>query len=395
MSKIKYFIFLILLLFPLFVLALEYPTNHYSNAIIYDLTDSKTLYELNSNEKVSVASLTKILTVITAIENINNFNTKITYTKEMQSLVRYDTSKAGLKIGDEITYMDLLYATMLPSGADAATALALSVKNNISEFVSLMNEKAKNLGMTNSSFTNVVGLDDTNHYSTASDILKVLTYALKNPTFKSVYTSKEYTLSNGLKVASTLNIYNKNVNLDTSRIIGSKTGYTSKANLCISTLVESNNHEILIITLNTPKTNDYYLLKDILKLIDFLDDNYNNQIIYTTDNTIKTIKVLNSKNLYYIKPSKNVYAYLPNDYQKKDIKAAYLGKEIIHLKDFQDSKIGIINYYYQDNLIYSENVYIDLSTYRNKLLILIILSLVLTTTLISKIISPKKMTEVT
>ena len=390
MSKIKYFIFLILLLFPLFVLALEYPTSHYSNAIIYDLTDAKTLYELNSNGKVSVASLTKILTVITAIENINDFNAKITYTKEMQSLVRYDASKAGLKIGDEITYMDLLYATMLPSGADAATALALSVKNNISEFVSLMNEKAKNLRMTNSSFTNVVGLDDTNHYSTATDILKVLTYALKNPIFKNIYTAKEYTLTNNLKVASTLNIYNKNINLDISRIIGSKTGYTSKANLCISTLIKSNNHEILIITLNTPKTNDYYLLKDILKLIDFLDTNYNNQIIYTPDNIIATLKILNNKNLYYIKPSKNVYAYLPNEYQKKDIKAEYLGKETIHLKDFKNLQIGIINYYYQDNLIYSENVYIDINTYRNRLLLIIILFLILITTFIAKLILIKK-----
>lgn len=386
MSKIKYLYFFLLLFFPIDVLALEYPVNHYTNAVIYDLTDDKTLYELNANQKASVASLTKVLTVITAIENIKDFNTKITYTKEMQSLVRYDTSKAGLKVGDEITLKDLLYATILPSGADAAIALALSIKNTIPEFVNLMNEKALNLEMTNSSFTNVVGLDDTNHYSTANDMLKLLKYALKNPIFKSIYTTKEYTLTNGLKVSSTLNIYNKNINLNIDRIKGSKTGYTNKANLCISTLIESNNHDILIVTLNTPKTNDYYLLKDTISLINFLDNNYNNQIIYTPNDIITTIKILNNKNLYNLKPLNNIYAYLPNDYQKKDIKAEYLGKETIQLKDFKNNQIGLINYYYQDNLIATEPVYLNLDTYKNKLLILTFLSLFLILTILTKLI---------
>lgn len=74
MSKIKYLYFFILLFFPIWVFALEYPVNHYANAIIYDLTDDKTLYKLNANQKTSVASLTKILTVITDIENIKDFN---------------------------------------------------------------------------------------------------------------------------------------------------------------------------------------------------------------------------------------------------------------------------------------------------------------------------------
>lgn len=386
MSKIKYLYFFLLLFFPIDVLALEYPVNHYTNAVIYDLTDDKTLYELNANQKAAVASLTKVLTVITAIENIKDFNTKITYTKEMQSLVRYDTSRAGLKVGDEITLKDLLYATILPSGADAAIALALSIKKNIPEFVNLMNEKAQALEMINSSFTNVVGLDDTNHYSTANDMLKLLKYALKNPIFKSIYTTKEYTLTNGLKVSSTLNIYNKNINLNTDRIKGSKTGYTNKANLCISTLIESNNHDILIVTLNTPKTNDSYLLKDTISLINFLDNNYNNQIIYTQDDIITTLKILNNKNLYNLKPLNNIYAYLPNDYQKKDIKAEYLGKETIHLKDFKNNQIGLINYYYQDNLIATEPVYLNLDTYKNKLLILTFLSLFLILTILTKLI---------
>lgn len=386
MSKLKYLLYAILLFFPTYILALTYPNLHYSKSIIYDLTADNTLYELNASEKTSIASLTKILTVITALDYIDDLNTKITYTKEMQKLVNEDTSKAGLKVGDIVTYEDLLYASILPSGADATVMLALSLSPSLDDFVSLMNKKDLSIGMTNSHFTNVIGLDDTNHYSTAQDILTLLKYALNNPLFQKIYTTKEYTLTNGLKVSSTLNIYNKNINLNLDRIKGSKTGYTNKANLCISTLIESNNHDILIITLNTPKTNDYYLLKDAISLINFLDNNYNNQIIYTQDDIITTIKILNNKNLYNIKPLNNIYAYLPNDYQKKDIKAEYLGKETIHLKDFKNNQIGLINYYYQDNLIFSEPVYINLDTYKNKLLILTFLSLFLILTILTKFI---------
>ena len=227
MSKLKYLLYAIILFFPTYILALTYPNLHYSKSIIYDLTADNTLFELNASEKTSIASLTKILTVITALDYIDDLNTKITYTKEMQKLVNDDTSKAGLKVGDIITYEDLLYASILPSGADATIMLALAISPSLDDFVNLMNEKAISIGMTNSHFKNVIGLDDINHYSTAKDILTLLKYALNNHIFQKIYTTKEYTLTNNLKVTTTLNHYN-NACLDLSSIIGSKTGYTNK-----------------------------------------------------------------------------------------------------------------------------------------------------------------------
>lgn len=391
MSKLKYLLYAILLFFPTYILALTYPNLHYSKSIIYDLTADNTLFELNASEKTSIASLTKILTVITALDYIDDLNTKITYTKEMQKLVNEDTSKAGLKVGDIITYKDLLYASILPSGADATVMLALAISPSLDDFVNLMNKKAISISMTNSHFTNVIGLDDTNHYSTAKDILTLLKYALNNPIFQKIYTTKEYTLTNNLKVTTTLNHYN-NANLDLSSIIGSKTGYTNKAGLCISALFTSHNHTILIITLNTPKTKEFYHLKDTLELINFINNNYNQQIIFTPDNLITSLKVLYNNTTYPIKPTNYIYAFLPNDYQKKDLTTEYIGQEQLSFKDKKNSKIGLINYYYQNKLIYTENVFLSQDIEIPYLKYLCILFIILISTLFLKLIQLKNLT---
>ena len=391
MSKLKYLLYAILLFFPTYILALTYPNLHYSKSIIYDLTADNTLFELNASEKTSIASLTKILTVITALDYIDDLNTKITYTKEMQKLVNEDTSKAGLKVGDIITYKDLLYASILPSGADATVMLALAISPSLDDFVNLMNKKAISISMTNSHFTNVIGLDDTNHYSTAKDILTLLKYALNNPIFQKIYTTKEYTLTNNLKVTTTLNHYN-NANLDLSSIIGSKTGYTNKAGLCISALFTSHNHTILIITLNTPKTKEFYHLKDTLELINFINNNYNQQIIFTPDNLITSLKVLYNNTTYPIKPSNYIYAFLPNDYQRKDLTTEYIGQEQLSFKDKKNSKIGLINYYYQNKLIYTESVFLSQDIEIPYLKYLSILFIILISTLFLKLIQLKNLT---
>ena len=391
MSKLKYLLYTILLFFPTYILALTYPNLHYSKSIIYDLTADNTLFELNASEKTSIASLTKILTVITALDYIDDLNTKIIYTKEMQKLVNEDTSKAGLKVGDIITYKDLLYASILPSGADATVMLALAISPSLDDFVNLMNKKAISISMTNSHFTNVIGLDDTNHYSTAKDILTLLKYALNNPIFQKIYTTKEYTLTNNLKVTTTLNHYN-NANLDLSSIIGSKTGYTNKAGLCMSALFTSYNHTILIITLNTPKTKEFYHLKDTLELINFINNNYNQQIIFTPDNIITSLKILYNNTPYQIKPTNYIYAFLPNDYQREDLTTEYIGQKQLSFKDKKNSKIGLINYYYQNKLIYTESVFLSQDIEIPYLKCLSILFIILISTLFLKLIQLKNLT---
>ena len=142
-DTMKKLLFLLLLLMPLNIYALEYPEINSKKAIVYDITDDKILYEKNSNEQTNIASLTKIMTTITAIEKIEDLNEEVIITKEILDTVSKKASIAGLKENDKVTYEDLLYASMLPSGADATNALAISLCGSIENFVKDMNAKAK------------------------------------------------------------------------------------------------------------------------------------------------------------------------------------------------------------------------------------------------------------
>lgn len=390
MKKIVLFI-LCFFTFTINVFALDDPTLYSKNYCLYDLTDDKIIYEKNIQERTNIASLTKIMTTITAIEKINNLDDYVTITSEMLSNIKYDASLAGLKIGDKLTYKDLLYASILPSGADATQALAYSLSGSINNFVNDMNTLAKKIGMENSNFVNVTGLDIDNHYSTVNDLLKMLQYALKNETFKTIYTTKSYTLSNGLVVDATVKKYNNLMKLDISRIIGSKTGYTNKAGLCISSIFESNNHEFIFISTNAEFIyGNYYNLKDNLNIINFMDKNYNNQTIAKSTDIIKTIPV-NFSNIpkYDVHLSKDALTYLPNDYNKDDIKVNYNGKTSITFLD-NNKQIGKVTITYKDNPIYEEDILLKDVKINFYLLVIINLLIVLFIFKIVKVIFFRK-----
>lgn len=298
------------------------------------------------------------MTTITAIENINNLDEEVTITSEMLSLVRWDASIAGLKVGNKVTYRDLLYASILPSGADATISLGILTSGSIEKFVAKMNDMAQKIGMTNSHFVNVHGLDEEGHYSTASDIKKLLQYSLNNSAFKEIYTTKEYTLTNGLTVKSTVQKITDRTSLNTSRILGSKTGFTLEAGQCISAIFISQNHEFLIITLGAVREGSQsYHVTDALELIDFVDSNYDNHKIIKKDELIKTLQVKKSKiETYDIKTSNEYSLYLPNDYDKKEIKIEYEGLKELTYKNKVDEKIGTITYYYQNKELGKEEV---------------------------------------
>lgn len=390
---------LVLIIIPLNVQALEYPKLHYKNAIIYDITDNKTLYELHSNEKISIASLTKLMTIITAIENNNDLNKKIIYNQNMQKYVAWYASKTGFSIGEELTINDLLYGAMLPSGADATVALALTTSDSIESFVQLMNKKAQEIGMNNSNFVNVHGLDEENHYSTAEDIRKLLEYSLKNDKFKKIYTTKQYTLSTGKTIKSTVKKQSDKLNLDINKILGSKTGTTGNAGLCISILMKHQNHEIIIITFGAPIDNNPYNITDANELINYIENNYSNQTLMKEKTTIKEITVKNSKiNSYKIKSSKNIIKFLENDYSKDKFQIKYKGLNELSYKNKYNEKIGIIEYYYNNEKISEEKIYLKQKIEpdilkiinSNKKIIVLIITFILTIILLVMNFNKKK-----
>ena len=362
MRKIFFSLLLfITLLFPFNVFGLVFPSINSKVVEIYDLTDEKVIYEVDSNKISSIASLTKIVTTITAIENIPNLNEEVTVTRDILNTVYWDASKAGLKVGDRLTYLDLLYASMLPSGADATNTIAITSSGSIDNFVIKMNELVTKLGLKNTHFVNVTGLDSEGHYSTGSDIRVILSYALKNELFRKIYTTREYTLSNGLVVYSTIITYNKSGSIDTSKILGSKTGYTGEALYCLSSLSNINNHEFIIIVLNGEHINNiYYNIYDTTNLINFLESNYKDQLLVEKGKIVKKINVKYSKiDSIDIKVSKDIYKYLPTDYDKEKIKVEYKGVEELSFKNKIGEKLGVITYYYDNNKISDEKVLLN------------------------------------
>ena len=384
MKKIIILLLLTTFLIPINVFSLNYPQLHYKSCIIYDLTDQKILYELNSNESLSIASLTKLLTIITAIENNSDLNKSIIYTQEMQNNVMWYASSVGFKVGEELTFMDLLYGAMLPSGADATVALAFTTSGSIENFVNKMNITAQKIGMNNSNFVNVHGLDEKNHYSTAEDIRKLLDYSLKNELFKKIYTTREYTLSTGKKIMSTIKKTSEKNQIDITKILGSKTGTTKDAGLCISVLINHQNHELIIITLGASQEEKIpYNILDAIELTKFIENNYSEQTLSTQDTTVKTLKIVNSKiTNYEIKSKRNISKFLENDYNIDNFKIQYNGLEELSYKNEKGEKIGTIKYLYNNLEIDSEDIYLDINIkpdilkiiYSKKEIIIVIIS---------------------
>ncbi len=353
MKKIVYLILTIILTVPLSIQALEINGLHSKNVIIYNLDEDKVIYEKNSEEITSIASLTKIMTTIVSIEKIENLDEKVTITEKMLANVPWDASVAGLQVGDTLTYKDLLYASMLPSGADATDSLAVSLFGSIDEMVNRMNSKADELGLENTSFVNTTGYDANGHHSTAKDILTLLKYALENETFKEIYTTKTYTTSNNLKLNSTVVDFNKKYNYDLSYIQGSKTGYTDEAGQCLAALSKVDDTNIITITINAPYVSGSARhLIDITKLHDTLEENYEKRIFVEEGETIKELPTKYAKEeTVPINSLITISRYIEKPYDESKLEIKYKGEEEISSTIKKGTEVGTIQVFYNGELL--------------------------------------------
>lgn len=248
--------------------------NLYSSyAILIDLTDNKILGEHNSQERMYPASLTKIMTAIIAIENTNNLEEVITLPIDIfEKLYSENASMAGFQPGEQVKLKDLVYAILLPSGAESCMAFADRISGSEEAFVELMNQKAKELGMKNTHFSNSTGLHEVDHYSTVEDMAILLSYALQNESFRSAFTSSRYSTQStaqhpvGLTLHSTMFKYMDSTEVTGGEIIGGKTGYTDEAGLCLASLANIGGKEYILVTAKangTPYTKKFHILDAI------------------------------------------------------------------------------------------------------------------------------------
>lgn len=320
---------------------------------LYNMNEDTLLYSKNDTKKTSIASLTKMMTTLVAIEELDDLDEIVTIKeRDFEGTVGY--SKAGFKVGDKVTYRDLLYGIILPSGADAVNAV---VNNTLGydKFIKKMNETAKRLGMNDTSYANPVGKDDENNYSTSSDLAKLLKYALKNETFKTIFTTKSYKTSNGINLESTVNSY-KNI-LNTNEIKGAKSGFTKDAGRCLASITTLNNVDYLLVVINSSTTSPYNAVKDTITIYDYYNNNYGYKNIINDDTFIKEIPVDFSKEkTYKITGSEDIEKYLKNN---TEVTYKYVGSDKVTFNTKKGSKLGVVKIYDGDVLLATSNVYLE------------------------------------
>lgn len=363
------------------------------NVILYNMNEDKLLYELESEEKIQIASLTKIMTTIVAIENISNLDEKVTVTREaFRDISEY--TQVGLKTGNSVSYRDLLYGIMLPSGADAVNVMAISLSGSVNKFVDLMNQKAEQLNLKNTHFDNPIGRDSDKNYSTAKDIATLLKYCLENETFKEVFTARTYTIENlNITMKSTLISYSKSYGLDVTEITGAKSGFTDGAGLCLASIATIDDVNYLLVTLGADTKNRSNAVRDTLEIYGYYSSTYSYQKVIKKDQKIKTINVKWGKQKTYdIIIDEDVSLYLANSTRKNRIKYLYEGVEELDYKIKKGDKLGVIKVEYEGKLLTTYDIYLDqeLEYYHPVLYAMIIISVILMISSLKAIFSKRK-----
>lgn len=318
----------IIFLFPFKVLAA-------SEIVVMDLDSGRVLYEKNAHEKRLIASITKIMTAIITLENIS-LDKEIIVGEEV--LKSYGTN-TYIEVGEKIKVKDLLYGLLLRSGNDAALTLSYNLKEGPETFINLMNQKAKEIGMTNTTFENPHGLDEeTKNYSTAYDMALLSRYANKNKIYQTISKTKKYTLKTNKK---SYIWYNRNKLLSTyEKCTGGKNGYTPSAGKTLVSTASNEDLNLTIVTLNDPNIYETHE-----SLYEYYFSKYKKYTIIDKDNFIFD-KSLIDKELY-IKDSFS-YPLLEEEIDKiktkieiSNKKSKRVGEIIVYLIDEEIGRIPV------------------------------------------------------
>lgn len=247
-------------------------TVHSDGYMLVDISDNKVLYAHNTSKQIYPASLTKILT-LDAVLHLEQDLTKTSYVadRQVEALIKEDASLAYIQRDYNYSLQDLLYALILPSGADAAIALENYFISKGIDLVEKMNELASELGCKNSHFTNTTGLHDDSLYTSIDDLYLIVMDTLKNETGRKILTSLNHTLEDGTYVSTGIRLLNFNDN-DTI-VLGGKTGYTDEAGQNIITLYRNKGKSYALFFINAYgrySHDEYWHYEDCLTVFEHL-----------------------------------------------------------------------------------------------------------------------------
>src|SRR6056297_2100335 len=335
--------------------------------ILIDAESGRVLYGNNENKKIYPASLTKLLTALTAIE-LGNLEDVLIVDDETPYEV--DGSHIALEPGEEITLKDMLHGLLIASGNDVADVISKNYSSYDGEFIELMNKKAKELGVLNSNFVNPHGLHDDNHYSTAYDLSRIAKAAYENQIIKDIVFKRKYTIDTtnikkekrnlistnklliGTGYGNQIIINNLWVNMKYEGANGMKTGYTPEAGSCLIGSAERNSMSLISVVINGSTTEVY---TDTHKLLNYGFDNFLKINLVAQNQFIQNIEINSgdSKYLSLISSNKSTALIKKDNIDKIN--------ESITIKDYtlpvnKGDVLGEIEYRVNDEIIGSSSL---------------------------------------
>lgn len=333
MKKIRFLSLLLLLalLLPSTALALEDPAPAATAALLVDADYDMVLYELNAHEKRYPASITKVMTALLTLEAVDRgelaLTDMITAPEGIYNGLSADSSTANIKSGEVMSLKDLLYCLLLPSANEACNVLAYAVSGSVEDFVALMNQRAAELGMTDTHFTNAHGLHDENHYTTAWDIWLMAREAMKHDTFREIVATTEYTVP-ATNISEERLFYNTNGLITAKKYsgyiyqpaIGIKTGSTGEAGLCLVSAAEQDGRTLYCVVLGAELAhqpdNSYKRMNFVesSRLLKWGFDNFSCRTILESSDPVDQVEVtLSDTDYVLVRPEGTLSALLPND----------------------------------------------------------------------------------
>ena len=338
------------------------------SAFVIDANSNVILYEKKADIKMYPASLTKVMTAVVVFDNVNNIDSLLTFSyNAVTNNLENNATTMGASAGDTLTVKDCLYAILLPSANDAANALAEYVAGSIKDFVTLMNEKAKELGMENTNFVNPTGLHHENQYTTARDLGKLMKYAMKNEIFSQISSTNSYRHAPIRRYKNPNNSNNVMLNTNSMVVRGSKyyykgtvagkTGYTSEAGYNLISCVERDQMLLIFVDLGCKKINDRF--EDAKNVLDFYFNNYKSLKIKEVDSRFKTsFYDLSIKNIILVKVLHIVVNNKDSITLPKSKNFSDLTSKITYrVEDIDDPfSIGNISYFLNNKLVGSTSL---------------------------------------
>lgn len=312
-------------------------------AVVMDVKSGRVLYSKNMSEKLPMASTTKIMTTLVAVES----GRLDEIVKVSRRAAAVEGSSIYLREGEKHPVEDLLYAIMLRSGNDASTAVAEHLGGTVENFVTMMNEKAKAIGALNTHFVNPHGLDANGHYTTAYDLALITAYALRNPKFAEIVRTKKRTIEGPPDVNWDRTMVNKNKMLwQFDGGDGVKTGYTGKAGRCLVSSATRDGMHLVAVVLNCGP-----MWEDSSALLEYGFKNYAYEKLVNKDEIYNVVEVKNGKEKFVpVKPSEDFSIPLrQNEKESVRIKSTIKHKAEAPLK--RGDKAGTLEIYLEDKLI--------------------------------------------